>query len=311
MNVKQIGIIAVIVIIVIFAIYYGATQYSDNEIKIGYLPSDHNAALFVANSTGAFEKAGIKVKLIQFTNAGDIINGLSSGDLDLGYVGITPASSAISKGIPIKVVSGVQLEGSGIVASDDSNINSLEDLKGKTVATPGETSIQNMLIKYALRDASIDEKDVDIVGMNVFSITSALSSNKIDAYISYEPFVTMGEYKGIGKEIMTSGEILPGHPCCVIVAREDFIKNNPEDLKTILKIHENATKYVNAKPEKAAEMMPKELLSDIGLEKLAMKNVKYVYGLDEKYKNNVIKFTDIEYEMKIISKKLTKEDLFI
>lgn len=310
MDKKIIGIIAVVSILAIVSIYYGVMQSSDDEVRIGYLPSDHNAALFVANTTKAYEDKGMKVKLIQFTNAGDIINGLSSGDLDIGFVGITPASTAISKGVPIKIVSGVQLEGSGIVASEESNIKSISDLKGKKIATPGEASIQNMLLKYALKENNIKESELEIIGLNVLSIPNALSSKKIDGYISYEPFVSMAEYKGIGKEVVSTGEIIPGHPCCVIVAREDFIKNNPKDLENILLIHENATKFVLENPEKAAEMMPEEMLSDIKLEKIAMKKVKYVYGLNDSYKDKVIAFTDIEYAMKIISKKLTKEDLF-
>ena len=36
----------------------------DNTVKIGYLPSDHDAALFVAEKQGLYEKKGIKSSIM-------------------------------------------------------------------------------------------------------------------------------------------------------------------------------------------------------------------------------------------------------
>ena len=52
--------------------------------------------------------------------------------------------------MPVKIVAGAQNEGSGLL-SYSSSVKSITDLKGKVVATPGESSIQSVLLKYDLK----------------------------------------------------------------------------------------------------------------------------------------------------------------
>ncbi|MDR0900757.1 MAG: ABC transporter substrate-binding protein [Methanobrevibacter sp.] len=312
MNKKTIIIIAIIVIIIaaIGAFTLLGNSSSDDTINIGYMPSDHHAALFIANSTGQFEEKGIKVNLVQFNNGGDIMTAAASGDIDIAYVGITPALSSIAKGVPIKVVSSVQSEGSGIVASKGSGISSIADLKGKSVATPGEASIQYMLLLYALEKEGLTKDDVSISAMKVVSMVDALRTNNIDAIVSYEPFVTIPLSEGIGTEIASSAEILPDHPCCVIVARDDFINNKGDTLKEILKIHENATNFVLENPEKTVELLPADIVPDAEAEKEALKNVKFSSGLDDAFINKVLDFMNIEIDMGLLKEALTKDQIF-
>ena len=104
MDKKIVAIILIIIAVVIGGAYY--TSHSDDNIMtIGYLPSDHDAALFVANSQGEFAKHGVHIKLVQFNNGGDLMTAMASGDVEVGYVGITPVLSSIEKGVPVKYIS--------------------------------------------------------------------------------------------------------------------------------------------------------------------------------------------------------------
>lgn len=127
--------IAFIILIIIFALlvttHFDVHDNDSNFVNIGYLPSDHDSALFVAQAKNWFKDNNISVNLFEFSNGGNLMVAMASGHIDIGYVGITPVMSSISKGIPVKIVSSVQNEGSGIVASNDSNIESISDLKGK------------------------------------------------------------------------------------------------------------------------------------------------------------------------------------
>ena len=86
-------IIAVIVVVIAGAFLLNS---SSDTVTIGYLPSDHDAALFVADAQGKFQENGINTKLVQFNNGGDLMTAMASGDVDIGYVGITPVLSSIS-----------------------------------------------------------------------------------------------------------------------------------------------------------------------------------------------------------------------
>lgn len=313
MDTKKIIIIIVAIIIIAGIGLYAYTNSSGNDdgvVTIGYMPSDHHAALFIADAQGQFEKNGIKTKLVQFNNGGDIMLAMASGDLDMAYVGITPALSSISKGVPVKVVSSVQNEGSGIVVDSSSDINSVSDLKGKKISTPGESSIQYLLLAYALKKAGLNKDDASISSMKVASMMDALRTSKIDGMAAYEPYVTMATEEGIGKEIASSHDILPGHPCCTIVARDDFIKNNKADLDKILSIHENATKFINENPDKAAEMLPSDIVADPEIEKKAMANITFTSGLDDSYIKNVMGFMQIEIDLGFLKEALTEDQIF-
>ena len=132
----RLTIIIAVFLLVIFTLY-GITDKNPETVTIGYLPTDHDAALFVANATGMFKKAGIEVELHEYNNGGDLMSAMASGELDAGYVGITPAIYSISKEVPVRIVAGAQNEGSGLLCHD-SSVKSITDLKGKTIATPGE-----------------------------------------------------------------------------------------------------------------------------------------------------------------------------
>ena len=101
MDNKVIAIIIAIIVIVIAGGYF-LLGGSGDTVTIGYLPSDHDAALFVADAQGKYKENGINTKLVQFNNGGDLMTAMASGEVDVGYVGITPVLSSIEKGVPVK-----------------------------------------------------------------------------------------------------------------------------------------------------------------------------------------------------------------
>ncbi|MDR1820224.1 MAG: ABC transporter substrate-binding protein [Methanobrevibacter sp.] len=309
---KNKHIIFIVFLIIIFSlgIILFNTPNKNNTVNIGYLPSDHDAALFVAKAKNWYEDNNISVNLVEFSNGGNLMVAIASGHIDMGYVGISPAIASITKGIPVKIVSSVQNEGSGIVVSNDSNIVSINDLKGKKIATPGTASIQNVLLTYALKKNGISRDNVSVTDSNVASMVNALRTRKIDAICSYEPYVTIPIEDGSCTEIASSEDILPNHPCCVIVVRDEFIKNKQSTLKTILDIHKNATKFILDNTDEAASLLPDTIAKNISVEKKTLRNNKFNYGLNEEYINNVMRFIDVEIELGFIKKPIPKERIF-
>ena len=312
MDKKILAIIAVVIIALVAVGAYFATSggSGDNVVRIGHLPSDHDTALFVAQEKKMFEDQGLTVELTQFNNGGDLMTAMASGDIDVGYAGITPVMSSISQGVPVKVVSGAQIEGSSIVAGKNSGINTVADLKGKTVATPGEATIQNMLLTSALTQAGVSTSDVEFTTMKAAQMTDALKAGQVDAMIIWEPYASIAVKNGDGKLVETSGEIIPGHPCCCVVAREDFIKNHPEELKKVLAAHENATAFTNENPAEAAACLPEDIVPDKDLQASVIKDTTFISGLDSSYKQNVMAFMNLEVKLGLLQKPLTQDQIF-
>ncbi len=232
MNKKSIITIVIIVAVIIIAAgaYMFYSNQDDGTVTLGYLQVIMMQLYSLLMLKTCIKKEGIDTKLVQFNNGGDLMTAMASGEVDVGYVGITPVLSSIEKGVPVKVISGVQTEGSGIVVSNSSGITSVQDLEGKSIAAPGEASIQYMLLKYYLNQNNIDIKDLKVSAMKVPSMNDALKSNQIDGMLTYEPFVTTAVENG-NTELVDSSEIIPGHPCCVVAASDDFLKEHPDEAK--------------------------------------------------------------------------------
>ena len=299
-------IIAIIAILAIGAFFLTS---SGETVTIGYLPSDHDAALFVADAQGQFASNGINTELVQFNNGGDLMTAMASGDVDVGYVGITPVLASIQKGVPVKVISAAQTEGSGLVVAKNSGISSVSDLAGKTIATPGEASIQYMLLQYYLEQNGMSLKDLKVSSMKVPSMNDALKTNKIDGMITFEPYVTIAEKNG-ATVLAGSQDILPNHPCCVVVASDKFLEEHPNETNTILEIHENATEFINGNPDEAASMIPSDIVSDVEVEKVAISSFPFISGLDDSYKQDVMDFMNLEVDLGVLKNPLSEEDIF-
>ena len=304
-------IIAIVVAVIAIAAVggYFLMGGANETVTIGYLPSDHDAALFVADAQGKFSQNGINTKMVEFNNGGDLMTAMASGDVDVGYVGITPVLSSIEKGVPVKVISAAQTEGSGIVVSQNSGITSVADLAGKKIATPGEASIQHMLLKYYLSQNGMSIDDIKVSAMKVPSMNDALKTNKIDGMITFEPYVTIAKENG-AKELAGSADILPGHPCCVVVASDKFLDAHPNETKKILEIHENATAFINNNTDEAAGLLPDNIVSNVELEKKALAGFPLISGLNDTFKKDVIDFMNLEVDLGVLKNPIPQDKIF-
>lgn len=313
MDNKIIAIILVIIAIIIGGAY--VTSHSDdNIVTIGYLPSDHDSALFVAHAQGEYANHGIHTKLVQFNNGGDLMTAMASGDVEVGYVGITPVLSSIEKGVPVKIISAAQTEGSGIVVSPSSGIHSASDLSGKKIATPGEASIQHMLLQYYLKQNGMSLSDLKVAPMKVPSMNDALKTNKIDGIITFEPYVTTAVDNG-NEVLVKSGEILPNHPCCVVVASDDYLGRHPDETVKLLEIHANATKFINDKiadddTDDVVGLLPADIISNKDIEEDSLESFPFLSGLNESFKKDVKDFMNLEVELGILKKPISDDKLY-
>ena len=207
------------------------------------------------------------------------------------------------------MISAAQTEGSGIVVAKDSGISSVSDLAGKKIATPGEASIQHMLLTYYLEQNGMSISDLKVSAMKVPSMNDALKTGKIDGMITFEQYVSIAEKNG-DKVLTDSADILPDHPCCVVVASDKFIEEHPNETQKIIDIHENATNFINNNTDEAAGLLPKDIVSDVEVEKQALAGFPFISGLNESYKQDVMDFMDLEVDLGVLKKPISQDKIF-
>lgn len=285
----------------------------ETTIKIGYVPSDHDAALFVADANGYFKDEGFNVDLIKFNNGNELMKAIETNEIDVGYVGIVPVLNSIGSGSNSKIISSAQNEGSGIVVSD-SEITQPSGLKGKSIAIPGKGSIQEILLSNYLDKNGMSIKDLNVSYIKASSMNDSLKNSKIDGVITFQPYVSITGSNG-NNILANSSEILPNHPCCVVVGSSKFINDNHDNAKKFVSIHENATKFINdniaqGNVAKIVEMLPNEIVEDKELEMDSLKSFPFTSGIDSNFKSNVLTFQQIGVEKGIIKNQLAEDQIF-
>ena len=157
--------------------------------------------------------------------------------------------------------------------------------------------------------------DINESAMKVPSINDALKTGNLPAAITFQPYVSLGVTDDNIDELVDSSEIMPGHPCCVVVASDDFIKNHEDTAKDIVAIHENATTFINEqikanKTDDIVKLLPEDIVADPAAEADSLQSFPFIFGLDDTYKANVDAFQQLEVDLGILNQTISHEDLY-
>jgi NitT/TauT family transport system substrate-binding protein len=254
----------------------------EKPVRIGYLQSDiHQLACWVALEKGFYQKHGMEAEIAGIFKAGpEEMSAFAAGALDMGYVGEAPATTAVANQVAkATVMAQVNTEGSAIMVKKGSAIIKPADLEGKTVAIPGHSTVQDFLLQKALHKFKVDPKKVSVIVLKPPEMIGALKTDQIDAFIAWEPYPAKAQTMGVGRVLLTSGEIWKNHPCCVLIADDGFRKLNPKEVRAMVKAHVDATDFIRESPEEAVKIGMKYTGMDEETVRTAMKNVNYTYEL--------------------------------
>jgi NitT/TauT family transport system substrate-binding protein len=300
--------LVVLVIILVYGTYnyYTTTQ---ETIVVGYLPSSHDSALFVADATGMFKSAGLKVQLVPFRSGSEIVDAANKNKIDIGYCGITPVTSAIDKNSSVKIVAAVNQEGSGIVVADELNITNVSEFQGKKILIPKKGGIQDVLLRYLLLKNNVTPSNLNISELEVPLMQNALVGGDVDGYIAWEPYVSQSKFTGNETVFMYSKDIWPEHPCCVVIATDSFIKKNPDRLEKFLKVHVEATNYTNTHKNETAMILSKKLGTNINVELEALNHVEFIAIPSAEFDDNIMKLVEVQKELGYVTNNLTLDQI--
>jgi sulfonate transport system substrate-binding protein len=169
----------------------------------------------IAKERGEFEKVlakdGIKVEWLgPFPNHAPTMQAVTGGSADFSFGGsTTPALAAIIAGSPLVFTQFVVYEPrtTAIIAKDDSGINKVEDLVGKSVAV-NRSGLGEFLLVAALEKYKIDRSAVKIVYLNPPDAAPALASGKVDAWSMWSPGVDIARLEYKAHDIFLEGRDL-------------------------------------------------------------------------------------------------------
>lgn len=156
------------------------------KIKAGYMPNLGSAALYVtAEKMGYFEEMGLEVETIEFQSGPPEIAAMASGDIQICQIGHgAHALCAEGQAEIFQIVSTSLAD--AIIGNKEKGVSSIEDLKGKRVATSAGTSAE-AIFNIALEEAGLSTDDVETVEMDTNGMVSAMVSGSVDACATWAP----------------------------------------------------------------------------------------------------------------------------
>jgi len=204
-------------------------------VKIGYQTGIDPSKVALAD--GLFEKnSGQKIEWRRFDNGAEVIRALASGDIDIGNVGSTIVATAGSRKLPITtfLIAAELGTSEALIVRNGSNINSPQDLIGKTIAVPFVSTSHYSLLA-ALKHWGIDRSQVKIINLRGSEIPAAWKRGDIQAAYVWEP--ALGAIKESGKVLTSSAEVATwGQPTYdVWVVRNQFAEKNAPFLNSFSK----------------------------------------------------------------------------
>ncbi|MGN9916943.1 ABC transporter substrate-binding protein [Micromonospora palomenae] len=231
-------------------------------LRLGYFPNITHAPAVVGVEKGIFtERLGTDVKLETKTfNAGPAaIEAVFSGALDATYIGPNPTVNAFSKskGEAVRVISGAASGGVALVVKPE--ITSVEQLRGKKIATPQLGNTQDVALRYWLKEKGLKTTkegggDVTIVPQENAQTVETFGSGAIDGAWVPEPFVSRLVNAG-GKVLVDERDLWPDRKFVItnLIISTKFLKAHPDVVKKLVEGQVAANEFVNSKPDESQQ----------------------------------------------------------
>ncbi|HUL21689.1 MAG TPA: ABC transporter substrate-binding protein [Thermodesulfobacteriota bacterium] len=236
-------------IVIISLMMIAGAAYSEEKVKIGYLPLTISLPTFVAAEKGLFEQAGLKVELTPFESGTLIVSALIAGRIDADCSSATTGFWFAEQSTPdqfkIFLAYGTPSRKNPTfvaIVKQDSPLKDLKDLKGKRVGTyPGASSIE---LGKAIIRTQMDPEDVIFQEVPPTILISALAAGQIDAFFAPEPMGMIAISQGVGRHLVEEPLGLlgleRGFAGAAFGFSAQFIKQNPMLAKKVKAVYYNA-----------------------------------------------------------------------
>ncbi len=256
----------------------------DKPVKISFSTWTGYGPIWLAQQQGFFKAHGLDVNIQVIESPGERLNALAAGALDGAASTVDTFVRVAAKGIPVVQVMGIDesVGGDGIVAKKE--IQSIKDLKGKTVAVSiGSTS--HWFLANVLDQNGMSLDDVKVQDMTAGDAGAAFVAGRVDVAVTWEPWLSRAQQTDFGHTLVTSKEY-PGLIVDSFGFRPDFAKAHPDVVVAFLAGWNDAMNYWKANQDPAVKIMadalkvkPESFTADLaGLRIFTIDDSKQYFG---------------------------------
>ena len=226
--------------------------HGKDPIKIAVGVNSAFVAAYVAKRSKLFEKHGVNVELVQFTQGGDGMDAVAAGLIPIGGGG-EPTTMLRAARADLKVLGVISQSGTYIKLVVKPEISDPKQLK-KLGIVPG--SVNEFVTEQMLAKYGIDLSTVTLVRAGPPEFPALFARGDVDGYFLWEPWPTNGVKQG-GKILLSSVDV--GYVYNLwLSANGAWVEKNPAEAKSIMAALSEACELVRADPAVGAAAVQAE-----------------------------------------------------
>jgi NitT/TauT family transport system substrate-binding protein len=243
---------------IIVALIIGGSAYGAEPVKLGMSTWLGYAPLYLAKEKGFFQKQGVDVEIVVIESPADRRAAFAAGKIQgmATTVDTHVMTAAAENPIPLKQVLAMDDShgGDGMVAKKE--IKTIKDLKGKTVAAQLGAGASYFWLNYVLAQNGMKLSDLKTVDMKAGDAGAAFVAGKIDAAVTWEPWLSKAKETAFGWVLLSSDKT-PGIIVDSLAFKPDFIKIQRNEVKKIIAAWNEAVQFAAGNPKEADAIMAK------------------------------------------------------
>lgn len=228
------------------------------ELLIGIVPVIDHASVFLAIEQGFFEDEGLDVSAQPAQGGAAAVPAMIAGEMQGAFATYPSFLLAEASGVGMDIVAmGVNgtVDTGAVFVAGDSEIQSIEDLEGQTIAVNTLNNTGDLTIKTHLEAAGVDPSSVEFIELAFPDMGPTLASGGVDAVWAVEPFYSGLE--GAGNRVVFSTYEGPtaGVPVSGIGMTREFVEANPNTVSAFQRAIQQANAMLAEDPELARELV--------------------------------------------------------
>ena len=209
----------------------------------------------VAKEKGFFAQNGLDVELINYAGSTDqLLETLATGKADAAGGMALRWLKPMEQGFDVKIIASTHGGCLRLLAPTNSDIKTLKDLKGKTIAVSDMNSPGKNFFSIRLKKAGLDPNtDVEFKQFPAPLLRVSVEKGEAHALADQDPLTFLYQKDGAFREVSSNlADEYANRACCIVGVRGSLIRDDKPTAAAIARALLQAAEFVAHHPEEAA-----------------------------------------------------------
>ena len=282
-------------------------EVAETTVRIGGMKGPTSMGLMFMKADAEAGNAKGNYEFTMVTAADELLPLMIKGEMDIALVPANVASILYNKTEGGIAVIDINTLGVLYMVSGDTAVDSVEDLKGKTIYLTGKGTTPDYVLSYILSENGLLEGDYTLeYKSEATEVAALLAENPTNIGLLPQPFVTVACAQNEALQvvmdmneqwILLQGENGSRMVTGVTVVRREFLEENEEVVLNFLEEHKASAAAINEDVEKGAELVANAGIiakAPIAQKAIPKCNITYIDG--EEMKNALSGYLEVLFK---------------